>query len=115
MGAVNAGRRRFRLREVPPTPYVAQAPEDDRYTPPPPDPDDGPRRRSFRPPIRPLGLLTFREACLAYPTTHQDAPEGWRANFPGSAEVHDGVHVSEAGVVPLDETFTLDDEESDDE
>lgn len=114
MSNTDKPRRQIRLTEILPTPYVAQAPEGDRYTPPPPDPDDGPRRRSFRPPRRPLGVLTFGEACLVYAETHEDAMDGWRANFPESADVHDGVHVTEAGVDVqwiTDETDT--DEEAD--
>ncbi|KAA0917002.1 hypothetical protein [Dietzia sp. ANT_WB102] len=107
-------RRRLRLRELLPKPYVAHLPEAGSYTPPPPNPDDGPRQRRIHGPGRPLEMLTMGEAALVYANTHADAVDAWRHNFPASAEVHDGVHVTEAGVMPLDEPFSLDGEGADD-
>lgn len=87
-------RRRIRLTEVLPAPYVARIPEDDRYTPPPTDPAEDPRLRHVEWP----DVLTFSEACLVFANTIQEGLEAWRNVFPRSAEVHDGVHATEAGV-----------------
>ncbi|MCT2264490.1 hypothetical protein M3F32_07790 [Dietzia cinnamea] len=104
------GRRRLRLREILPKPYVATMPEGDDYQSPPPDPaEDGPRALYARPrpPRRDLWVLTFGEALLIYAACHADAVEAWRSLFPGSAEVHDGVRSTEAGVVPVDQPYRL--------
>lgn len=91
--------RRIRLTEHTPKPYVANLPERDGYTPPPPNPaDDGPREIYARPPERGLGMLTMGEAFFVHAASHEDAVSAWRDLFPESAAVHDGVHVTEAGV-----------------
>lgn len=85
-------------------------PEDDRYTPPPPNPaEDGPRRLYASPPER-LGVLTMGEAFLIYAANHADAVDAWRWLFPESAEVLEGVRTTEAGVIPVDQPFMLEGE-----
>ena len=103
------GRRRLRLREVLPAPWIATMPEGDDYQSPPPDPAEDPRALYARPrpPRRDLKLLTMGEAFLIYAAGHSDAVEAWRWLFPKSAEVFDGVHQSEAGVVPVDQPYHL--------
>lgn len=117
------GRRRLRLRPMTrrylmPTTEAAG----DRYVPPPPDPEDGPMRFGLTMPPDNVGtatmgpILNMGEAFALYvPDDQESRLWVWRRRHPDSADVHAGVHQSEAGVVPLDETFTLDDEESDDE
>lgn len=107
-------RRRLRLTEILPKPYVAHLPEGDDYQLPPPDPaEDGPRALYARPrpPRRDLWMLTFGEALLVYAANHADAVEAWRSLFPKSAEVHEGVRTTEAGVIPLDQPYTLEGED----
>ncbi|AVM65397.1 hypothetical protein C3V38_14480 [Dietzia sp. oral taxon 368] len=106
------GRRRLRLREILPAPWIARMPEGGGYTPPPPDPaEDGPRRLYSTWPDAPTGILSFGQACLAFAAGHSDAVEAWRWNFPKSAEVFDGVRTTEAGVIPLDQPYTLEGED----
>ena len=108
-----ASKRRIRLREILPAPWIATMPEGDDYQPPPPGPAEDPRALYARPrpPRRDLWVLTFGEALLVYAASHADAVEAWRSLFPGSAEVHDGVRSTEAGVVPVDQPFTLEGED----
>ncbi|HIW68885.1 MAG TPA: hypothetical protein H9878_12315 [Candidatus Dietzia merdigallinarum] len=87
-------RRRIRLREDLPAPYVARIPEGEHYTPPPTDPAEDPRLRHVQGP----DVLTFGQALLVFANTIQEGLEAWRWNFPRSAEVFDGVHATEAGV-----------------
>ncbi|MCT2140467.1 hypothetical protein [Dietzia cinnamea] len=90
--------RRLRLHEVLPAPYVARMPEGDGYTPPPTDPAEDPRERRVEWPGMPLGAVSFGQALLVFANTIQEGLEAWRYNFPRSAEVHDGVYQTEAGV-----------------
>lgn len=103
-------RRRLRLHEVLPAPWVVHLPEGDRYTPPPTDPAEDPRLRRIVPPW----CMTFGQALLVYANTIQEGLEAWRYNFPESAEVHDGVRTTEAGVDMEWITDAATDEETDD-
>ena len=89
------GRRRLRLTEhvrryLMPTTEAAG----DTYVPPPPDPEDGPMRFGV---TIPEVSMTGGEALAVY-GDHGDRLWLWRHRHPESAEVHDGVHQSEAGV-----------------
>ena len=106
--------RRLRLTEILPEPYVARTPEDDRYQPPPTDPEEDARLRHVVWP----DVLTFSEACLVFANTIQEGLEAWRNVFPRSAEVHDGVRSTEAGVdvqwISTDDEPTTDGEDGGD-
>ncbi|MFJ5872313.1 hypothetical protein ACIQD2_14335 [Dietzia maris] len=104
-------RRRLRITEILPKPYVARIPEDHRYTPPPTDPAEDPRQRRVTWPGMPSGILSLGQALLVFANTIQEGLEAWRWNFPESAAVHDGVTVAEAGVVPLDQPYRLEGED----
>ncbi|MBB1020014.1 hypothetical protein G6030_01635 [Dietzia sp. E1] len=91
-------RRRLRIREDLPAPYVARIPEGEHYQPPPTDPAEDPRQRRVEWPGMPSGILSFGQALLVFANTIQEGMEAWRWNFPRSAEVFDGVHATEAGV-----------------
>ncbi|MCT1639738.1 hypothetical protein [Dietzia cinnamea] len=111
-------RRRIRLREITrrylmPTTEAAG----DTYVPPPPDPEDGPLRfgvtipedRRFPWPLGPM--TTAGEAMAVYCDDHDDRLALWRHRHPESAAVVDGVTVTEAGVVPLDQPYRLEGED----
>lgn len=106
-----SARRRFRLTEIMPAPYVARIPEGEHYQPPPTDPAEDPRQRRVEWPGMPLGAVSFGQALLVFANTIQEGLDAWRYNFPRSAEVLDGVTVTEAGVVPLDQPYRLEGED----
>ncbi|GAA1052384.1 hypothetical protein [Dietzia natronolimnaea] len=90
----------------------------DTYVPPPPDPEDGPMRFGLTMPPDNVGsavmgpILTMGEAFALYvPDDHDARMRVWRRRHPESAEVFDGVHQLEAGVVPVNQPFTLEGED----
>ncbi|WP_407335592.1 hypothetical protein [Dietzia kunjamensis] len=88
-------RRRIRLRPLTrryllPTTAAAAG----RYVPPPPDPDDGPVRFGV---TVPEVSMAAGEALAVY-GGQEDRLWLWRDRHPESAEVHDGVSSTEAGV-----------------
>lgn len=116
---MTAPRRRIRLREftrryLMPTTEAAG----DTYVPPPPDPEDGPMRFGLTMPPDNVGdavmgpILNAGEAMALYiPDDHQSQLWVWRRRHPESAVVHDGVHQSEAGVIPMDQPSRLEGED----
>lgn len=96
--------------------YLLPTTEDagDRYVSPPPDPDDGPARYGVVVPERrrlSMGpVFTAGEAFALFCDDHADRLTLWRTRHPESADVHDGVRSTEAAVMPVEETFTLDGE-----
>lgn len=108
---MNRDMRRLRLHEVLPAPWVVHLPEGDTYTPPPTDPAEDPRERHVTWPGMPLGAVSFGQALFLFANTLAEGMDAWRENFPRSAEVFDGVTVTEAGVVPLDQPYRLEGED----